>query len=101
MQRLLLLFVVKINKGIQINEGDFLSVEDIYTINEEENKITFAISKDIIGDPEIGDMLYDPSALGGVRFVSDSLSQLLMMIFGTNILAVDLTGEGMDYTIEI
>ena len=87
--------------GIQINESTFVPVEDFYTINEEENKITFAIPKDIIGDPEPGDTLNNPSALGGVRFVSDKLSQLLMMLVGTNILAVDLTNEGIDYTIEI
>ena len=87
--------------GIQINESTFVPVENFYTINEEENKITFAIPKDIIGEPEPGETLNNPSALGGVRFKSESLSQLLMMFIGTNILAVDFAYDSMDYTIEI
>ncbi len=90
-----------IYKGIQINESNFVPVEDFYTINKEENKITFAIPKDIIDDPQPGDTLNNPSALGGVRFISENLSDLLMRLFGTNILAVDFTDNGMDYTIEI
>ena len=87
--------------GIQINEGTFVPVEDFYTINKEENKITFAIPKDIIGDPEPGETLNHPSAISGVRFISETLSELLMRLFGTNALAVDFTDYGIDYTIEI
>ncbi len=90
-----------IYSGIQINESNFVPVEDFYTINKEENKITFAIPKDIIDNPQPGDTLNNPSALGGVRFISENLSNLLMRLFGTNVLAVDFTDNGMDYTIEI
>ncbi len=87
--------------GIQIDENTYIPVEDFYTINEGENKITFAIPKDIIGDPKPGETLSNPNALGGIRFISDNLSNLLMRLFGTNILAVDFTNYGIDYTIEL
>jgi len=87
--------------GIQIDENTYIPVEDFYTINKDENKITFAIPKDVIGDPEPGETLNNPSALAGVRFISENLSNLLMRFFGSNILAVDFTDNGIDYTIEI
>ena len=86
--------------GIQVQETNFIEVTDFYSINPNNNTITFAIAKEFIGNPEPGHFLENPFALGAIRFVSESLADLLMHIVNSNILVADLTFGGSDYTIQ-
>lgn len=86
--------------GIQIQEVEFIPVDNFYTIDEEKNTVTFAIPKNLIGNPEPGDILNPFISIGVMRFVSDTLSNILMRSVGTNVLAADFTTGGLDYTIQ-
>ena len=86
--------------GIQIDETDFIEVDNFYSINSENNTITFAIPKEFIGDPLPGDKLENPFAIGAIRFVSDELANLMTRFVMSNILVADLTFNGSDYMIQ-
>lgn len=86
--------------GIQIQEGEFIPVDNFYTIDEEKNTVTYAIPKNLIGNPEPGDILNPILSIGAIRFVSDTLANILQRFVGTNVLASDFTNGGLDYTIQ-
>ncbi len=85
--------------GVQIQETDFIQIQDLYTIDEKEKTITWAIPKEMIGDLQPGDVLRTPIATAAVRFVSDTLANLVKRRFGTNCIGFDFTEEGNDYVI--
>ena len=86
--------------GVQIQESEYVPVDDFYIINEVENTITFKIPKDIVGELEPGDIIDDPFVVAASRFVSDALSDLMDRITGGNVLFVDFAMSGRDYTIQ-
>jgi hypothetical protein len=86
--------------GIQIDDTQFIEVNDFYSINEKNNSIEFAIPKDVVGNPQPGDKLEDPFGIAAIRFVSDELANLLTRFVMSNILVADLTFNGFDYTIQ-
>jgi len=86
--------------GVQINDTNLIEIDDMYTINQNNNTITFAIPKELIGNPQPGEMLENPFGLAAIRFVSDSLANLLIRFVSSNILFADLTFNGMDYQIQ-
>jgi len=86
--------------GLQIHETSFIPIANFFTINEAEKTITFAIPKDLAGDLGPGDIVESQFALSVVRFVSDTLANLLQKRFGTNLLAYDLSEHAIDYTIQ-
>lgn len=86
--------------GLQIQETNFIEVSDLYSINPNNNTVTFAIPKYLIDDPAPGETLDNPLAIGAIRFVSENLASLLMRFVSSNILVADLTYEGLDYTIQ-
>lgn len=85
--------------GVQLQETNFTSLKDLYTIDEKEHTITWAIPKEFIGDPKPGDTLTSPVATAAVRFASDTLANLIKRRFGTNCIGFDITEEGDDYVI--
>ncbi len=86
--------------GIQIDEINFIEVADMYSVNSANNTITFAVPKDLIGDPMPGDQLENPFGIAAIRFVSDELANLMTRFVMSNILVADLTFNGLDYTIQ-
>ena len=85
--------------GVQAQDTDFVPIKDLYTIDEKENTITWAIPKELIGDLQPGDTLNTPIATTAVRFCSDTLANLVKKRFGTNCIGFDITEEGEDYVI--
>jgi len=65
------------------------------TIDLEKNKITFKIPKNIIGNPESGDVLTETYAWTGLRFISEIFTYL----FGGE-LVKDTAPDGVDYFIQ-
>jgi hypothetical protein len=86
--------------GIQIDETNFIEVADMYSINSDNNTITFAVPKDLIGDPLSGDVVENPFGIAAIRFVSDELANLMTRFVMSNILVADLTFNGLDYIIQ-
>ena len=85
--------------GVQVQETTFIPIKNLYTIDEKENTITWAIPKEVIGDLKPGDTLTTPIATSAVRFCSDTLANLVKRRFGTNCIGFDFTEEGNDYVI--
>ena len=89
----------KVTTAVQIQGTENIALEDSYQIDEEQNTITWTIPKEAIGDVTAGDTLNSPVAVGGLRFYSDILANLMMKRFGCNAIGIDLSEEGKDYVI--
>jgi hypothetical protein len=89
----------KVTTAVQIQGTENITLEDSYQIDEEKNTITWAIPKEAIEDVTAGDTLNSPVAVGGLRFYSDILANLMMKRFGCNAIGIDLSEEGKDYVI--
>jgi len=89
----------KVTTAVQIQGTENIALEDSYQIDEEQNTITWTIPKEAIGDVTAGDTLNSPVAVGGLRFYSDILANLMMKRFGCNAIGIDISEEGKDYVI--
>jgi hypothetical protein len=58
--------------------------------------VTFEIPKTMVGDPNPGDSIVNPSAWAGLRLNRESF--LTTILFGE--LALDYTGDGENYIIQ-
>ena len=89
----------KVTTAVQIQGTENIALEDSYQIDEEQNTITWTIPKEAIGDVTAGDTLNSPVAVGGLRFYSDILANLMMKRFGCNAIGIDFSEDGKDYVI--
>lgn len=81
--------------GVQRMNSDFIEINDFFSIDETNDIITFAIPKESVGNLGAGDTLGYPYAAAAVQFSSNELNDLLQNLP----LAIDITNEGLEYTI--
>jgi hypothetical protein len=86
--------------GLKIQGGDAMHIENFFTINEEENTITFAIPKKLCGNLDSGDVISYPTAVGAICVKSEILVEIISHITGGNAIFIDITWGSKDYTIQ-
>ena len=82
---------------LQIGEQDFEYIE--FSINQNDDSITWTIPKYIMGDPQPGEKLIQTFGWTGLRFVNQEYNDLLFKYFNTGEIAKD-PALGEDYTIQ-
>ena len=80
-----------------IDDQDFEYID--FSINQDEDSITWTIPKNIMGDPQPGEKLVQTFGWTGLRFVNQDLNDMLYKYFNTGEIAKD-PALGEDYIIQ-
>ena len=80
-----------------IGEQNFEYID--FSINQNDDSITWTIPKNIMGDPQPGEKLVQTYGWTGLRFVNQEYNDLLFKYFNTGEIAKD-PALGEDYTIQ-
>ena len=82
---------------LQIDNGGFEIID--FSIDQNDNSITWVIPKNMIGNPQPGEVLLETLGWTGLRFVNNDYNELLVKYFNTGEIAKD-SAFGEDYTIQ-